>query len=175
MQDNRYIYINLGGKDMSDDRALKLAKTTYETMCKKLDSIGWKYEKYEQDLVIQSTVRGDDLPIDFIIVVNPDTQIVRYMSKLPFDIGEDKRIDAAIAVCSANNGLVDGNFDYDVMTGEIVYRMTANFRETILHEDIFEYMIVVASKIVNQYNDRFLMLSKGMINIEQFLKMDMEQ
>jgi hypothetical protein len=159
---------------MTDDRAVKMAKSTYDVMCGKLDEMGWKYEKYEEDFVIKSGVRGDDLPIEFIIVVNPDTQIVRYMSKMPFNIGEEKRIDAAIAVCAANNGLVDGNFDYDVLTGEIVYRMTANFRESLLGGDVFEYMVIVSSKIVDKYNDRFLMLSKGMLSIEQFLAMDME-
>ncbi len=159
---------------MTDDRAVKMAKATYDVMCGKLDEMGWKYEKYEEDFVIKSGVRGDDLPIEFIIVVNPDTQIVRYMSKMPFNIGEDKRIDAAIAVCAANNGLVDGNFDYDVLTGEIVYRMTANFRESLLSGDVFEYMVIVSSKIVDKYNDRFLMLSKGMLSVEQFLAMDME-
>ncbi len=159
---------------MSSVKELKHAKVTYNTMCTKLDQMGWKYERFEEDFVVKSGVRGDDLPIEFIIVVNPDTQIVRYMSKMPFNIAEEKRIDAAIAVCSANNGLVDGNFDYDVLTGEIVYRMTANFRETILGGDVFEYMVIVASKIVDKYNDRFLMLSKGNISVEQFLAMDME-
>lgn len=159
---------------MSSAKELKNAKVNYNTMCTKLDQMGWKYERFEEDFVVKSGVRGDDLPIEFIIVVNPDTQIVRYMSKMPFNIAEEKRIDAAIAVCSANNGLVDGNFDYDVLTGEIVYRMTANFRETILGGDVFEYMVIVASKIVDKYNDRFLMLSKGNISVEQFLAMDME-
>ena len=159
---------------MSSAKELKNAKVNYNNMCTKLDQMGWKYERFEEDFVVKSGVRGDDLPIEFIIVVNPDTQIVRYMSKMPFNIAEEKRIDAAIAVCSANNGLVDGNFDYDVLTGEIVYRMTANFRETILGGDVFEYMVIVASKIVDKYNDRFLMLSKGLISIEQFLAMDME-
>jgi hypothetical protein len=35
-------------------------------------------------------------------------------------------------------------------------------------------MVIVASKIVDKYNDRFLMLSKGNISVEQFLAMDME-
>lgn len=159
---------------MSDDRALRLAKANYNALCKKLDEMGWKYEKFEEDFVIKSGVRGEDLPIEFIIVVNPDTQIIRYMSQLPFNVGEDKRIDTAIAVCAANNGLVDGNFDYDVLTGEIIYRMTANFRESLLGGDVFEYMVIVSSKIVDKYNDRFLMLSKGMLSIEQFLAMDMD-
>lgn len=159
---------------MTDDRAVKMAKATYDVMCGKLDEMGWKYEKYEEDFVIKSGVRGDDLAIEFIIVVNPETQIVRYMSKMPFSIMEEKRIDAAIAVCAANNGLVDGNFDYDVLTGEIIFRMTANFRESLLGGDVFEYMVIVGSKIVDKYNDRFLMLSKGMLSVEQFLAMDME-
>ena len=159
---------------MADERSKRLAKETFKRLCDQRDKMKWEYEKYENDLAIKSGVRGDDLPIEFIIVVIPETQLVRYMSKMPYTIGEDKRIDAAIAVCVANNGLVDGNFDYDVLTGEIVFQMTANFRETILHGDIFEYMTIVASKIVDKYNNRFWKLSKGMLSIEQFMAMEQE-
>ena len=156
------------------DNNMKTAKNTYYTLCTKLDQMGWKYEKFEENLVVKSGVRGDDLPIEFIIVVNSDTQIVRFMSKLPYNIPEDKRVDVAIASCAANNGLVDGNFDYDVLTGEIVFRLTANFRDSILGGDIFEYMVIVGSKIVDKYNDRLLMLSKGMLSIKQFLSEEQE-
>lgn len=156
------------------DNNMKTAKNTYYTLCTKLDQMGWKYEKFEENLVVKSGVRGDDLPIEFIIVVNSDTQIVRFMSKLPYNIPEDKRVDVAIAICAANNGLVDGNFDYDVLTGEIVFRLTANFRDSILGGDIFEYMVIVGSKIVDKYNDRLLMLSKGMLSIKQFLSEEQE-
>ena len=54
---------------------------------------------------------------------------------------EDKRVDGAIAVCVANNGLNDGCFDYDVRDGEIRFRLTSSYRESTPGTALFEYMI----------------------------------
>lgn len=159
---------------MADERKIKAAKATYDVLCKKLDDMNWKYDKIEENYVIKSGVRGDDLPIEFIIAVEPDTQIVRLLSKLSFDIAEEKRIDAAIAVCAANNGLVAGNFDYDILKGEIIFRMTNDFRESLLSGEVFEFMIIVGTEIIDRYNDRFFMLSKGMLKVEEFIQLTLE-
>ena len=156
---------------MADERKIKAAKATYDVLCKKLDDMN---DKIEENYVIKSGVRGDDLPIEFIIAVEPDTQIVRLLSKLSFDIAEEKRIDAAIAVCAANNGLVAGNFDYDILKGEIIFRMTNDFRESLLSGEVFEFMIIVGTEIIDRYNDRFFMLSKGMLKVEEFIQLTLE-
>ena len=44
-----------------------------------LDNRDWHYEKIEEDLVIKSGVKGDDLPIDFIMKVNPHNEIVSFI------------------------------------------------------------------------------------------------
>ena len=139
-----------------------------------LDTRDWKYEKHEDELLIKSGIKGEDLPIDFIVVVNPKNEVVQFISSLPFNIPEDKRIDAAVAVCVANYGLVDGSFDYDISDGEIRYRLTSSYRESIISEDLLEYMIMVSASTVDQYNDRFFMVSKGMMSIQQFIEKDGE-
>lgn len=154
---------------MSEEKALKNAQATYAAMCKALDEKGWKYERHDDDLLIKSGVRGDDLPIEFLMLVRAKQQVVSFISPLPFKMSEEKRIDGAVAVAVANYGLVDGSFDYDISDGEIRYRLTSSFRESILGADVFEYMIVCASQTVDRYNDRFFMLSKGMLSLEQFI------
>ena len=157
---------------MSDAMELRKAREVYCNLVNMLDTRDWKYEKFDDDLVIRSGIKGDDLPIEFIIFVKPQNQVVQFISKLPFNIPEDKRVDAAIAVCVANYGLVDGSFDYDISDGEIRYRLTCSYRESYLSADLFEYMILCAASTVDDYNDRFFMLSKGMINIEDFMNME---
>lgn len=146
------------------------AMETYETLCRMLDTRDWHYQKYEDDLVIKASIKGDDFPIDFIMRVNPRNQIVSFISWLPFKISEDKRIDAAVAVCVANYGLADGSFDYDVTEGEISFRLTSSFRECKLSEDLLEYMLMVSAGTIDDYNDKFFMLSKGMLSIQQFIE-----
>ena len=151
---------------------MQIARQVYSTMIRMLDTRDWKYEKYEDELLIKSGIKGDDLPIEFIVVVKPKQQVVQFLSRLPFDMPEDKRVDGAIAVCVANYGLVDGSFDYDISDGEIRYRLTSSYRESFLGEDVFEYMIMCAASTIDNYNDKFFMLAKGMLTIQQFIEQE---
>lgn len=155
---------------MTDEKNMKQAQTVYETICKTLESRDWNFTRHDEDLTITCGARGEDLPMDIILVVNPRAQVVSLFSPMPFKIAEEKRVDAALAVCIANYGLVNGSFDYDLSDGEIRFRLTSSYRESILSEELFNYMIVVAAGTVDDYNDKFLMISKGMFSIEQFVE-----
>jgi len=155
---------------MADNIDMQKAKEVFRTLVRMLDTRDWKYEKHEDKLLIKSGITGDDLPINFIVIVNPKNEVVQFYSSLDFKVPEDKRVDAAIAVCVANYGLVDGSFDYDISDGEIRYRLTSSYRDSILGEDLYEYMIMVAAATVDQYNDKFFMLSKGAMTIQEFIE-----
>ena len=153
---------------------MKKAVEVYDTLCSMLDNIGWKYDKVEEKLMIKSGVKGEDLPIDFLVIVKPRNQVVQFISSMPFNMPEDKRVEGALAICTANYGLVDGSFDYDLSDGQIVFRLTSSYRESLLSEALFEYMIMVSASTIDKYNDRFFMLAKGMITLEQFIEIDGE-
>ena len=146
------------------------AKETFATLCSMLDNKGWHYEKKEDELLIKSGVKGDDFPIDFIMTVDPQSEIVTFLSLLPFKADESKRIDMAVAVCVANYGLKDGSFDYKVEDGSIIFRLTSSYRGRTLSEDLFEYMLMVSATTVDEYNDKFFMISKGAMSIQQFIE-----
>jgi len=151
---------------------MKEAKKVFDTLVRMLDERDWKYEKHEDELLIRSGIKGEDLPIEFLMVIKPKNQLVQFLSKLPFSFPDDKRVDGAIAICAANYGLIDGSFDYDITDGEIIFRLNSSYRESVLGPDLFEYMIMVSASTVDNYNDKFFMLSKGMITIQQFLEQE---
>ena len=155
-----------------EEMNMQKAKEVFDVLVRMLDTRDWKYEKHEEKLLIKSGIKGDDLPVEFIVVVKPRNEVVQFISMLPFNMPEDKRVDGAIAVCAANYGLVDGSFDYDLRDGEIIFRMTSSYRDSKLSEDLFEYMIMVAASTVDQYNDKFFMLAKGMMSVQQFLEQE---
>ena len=146
------------------------AKEVFDALVNMLDTRDWKYDKFEEDLVIKSGIKGEDLPIEFIVVVKPKNQVVQLLSRLPFQIPEEKRVDAAIAICVANNGLVDGSFDYDIAEGNITFRLTSSYRESELGADLFEYMILVSAGTIDDYNDKFFMIAKDMMSVQQFIE-----
>lgn len=160
---------------MVEEREMKQAKFVYETVCKALENNGWKYTREEEDLVIRCGARGEDLPMDIVIVVNPEAQVVSLFSPMPYKIKEDKRVEAALAVCVANRGMVNGSFDYDLVEGIIHFRVVSSYRESILGEELFNYMLMIAAGTVDIYNDKFLMISNGMMSFEQFLEWDLKR
>lgn len=145
------------------------AQQVYETLCKALDRRNWKYGKDEEKLLVHFGVNGDDIPMNFIIVVDADRQLVRLMSHLPFKMSQEKRMEGAIAACAASYGMADGSFDYDLSDGEIVFRMTASYRESQLGEGLFQYLISCTCAMVDKYNDQFLALDKGFMSIADFI------
>ncbi len=155
---------------MADKMELELAKNVYDTLCGMLDTFGWKYKKDEENLVAHFGVNGDDVLMQFIICIDAERQIIRLLSPLPFNMSKDKRLEGAVATCSASYIFSDGSFDYDISDGSICFRMTASFRKSLIGEGLFKYMIACAVRAVEDFNDKFLALDKGLISIDDFIK-----
>ncbi len=151
---------------MTDEMKLERAKIVYGTLYEVLDENDWYYEKNDEDLVISCGAQGEDLPMEIEVTVSARSQMVILLSHMPFSIAEDKRLDLAIAVSIVNNRLVDGCFDYDVKSGNMVFRMTNHFLDSTLGKKVFSYMLFCSCQTIDKYNDKFLMLAKGMLSLK---------
>lgn len=154
---------------MSEQKNLEQAKVTFDTLCRALEKQEWDYKKYEDKFVIECGAQGADLPMKITVEVNPKNLLVILLSRLPFVIQEDKRLDVAVAVSAINNALVDGCFDYDISTGNIYFRMSNSFIDSKIGEEVFIYMLICSCQTIDEYNDKILMLAKGMLSIEQLV------
>ncbi len=155
---------------MAEQENLNLAKTTFETLCKALEHHDWHYQKDEENFTVECRVQGDDLPIDIEIVIDPERMLIILMSHLPFAISEDKRLDIAAATAAVNYRLFAGSFDYDIKSGHMMFRMSNSFMESLISEELFMHMIMISCGMIDDFNDKFLMLSKGMMTLEQFIE-----
>lgn len=154
---------------MADEQQIK-AKKIYSTMVSALKKSDWHFAEEENELMIISSFTGDDFPIKYIIRVDADREVIQFLAPMPFSMAEDKRVDGAIAVCVANYGMVNGSFDYNINDGEISFRLTTSYVGCEIGEDFFMNMMVVALSTTDRYNDKFLMLSKGVITVQQFVE-----
>ncbi|MBO7369122.1 MAG: YbjN domain-containing protein [Clostridia bacterium] len=146
------------------------AKKVYDSLIRTLDEKNWTYDKFDDDLVIRSGIRGEDLPIEFIISVDAERELVRFFSKLPFNTPEDKRFDVALAVTVANNCLVSGNFDFNIDTGDLYFRLTQSFiGGTVLSDEMFDFVIYVSASTIDEYNDKFFLIAKDKMTLQQFI------
>lgn len=154
---------------MVDEKRMELAKQAYQTLCEAIERREWNFGKDEEKLLVHFGVSGDDIPMQFILIVDAERQLIRLMSPMPFKMSESKRMEGAIAICAASFGMADGSFDYDLSDGTIVFRMTASFRESLIGEGLFQYMISCSCAMVDKYNDQFLALDKGIMSITDFI------
>ncbi len=155
---------------MADETTnLQCAAAVYAMLCQALEDRKWEYRKDEEKLVVYFGVNGDDIPINIIIAVDTDRQLIRLLSPLPFQMSEDKRIDGAIAACKASFGMADGSFDFDLSDGEIIFRIAAVYAESTIGPGLIYYLIDCCRAMVDHYNDKFLALEKGVISISDFV------
>ena len=153
-----------------DEKKMADALKVYQTLCEAIERREWKYEKEEEKLLVHFGVNGDDIPMQFILVVDAERQLIRVMSPLPFKMSEEKRIEGAIATCVATFGMADGGFDYDLSSGRISFRITASYRNSDIGDGLFQYMMSCACAMVDEYNDKFLAIDKGMLSIADFIQ-----
>ncbi len=153
---------------MADEKNLKLAKSVYNSLCEMLDEKNVRYDKQQDDLIISFITGGDDIPMQFLVKVDAERQLIRVLSPIPVTFGEEKRVEGAIATCHATYVLADGSFDYDFQTGKVLFRLTSSYMDSLISKNLFEYMIIIAIHTVDKYNDKFFMLAKGQMSIEEF-------
>ncbi len=145
------------------------ASKVYNDLCTHLTACGWKYTRHDDDKVITLNMRGDDLPIEMILSVREKPQVVSLFAPIRPKAPEDKRIDAAVAVNVANYGIIFGSFDYDISGGDIRWRAVLPYCNTDITKEQIEYLVMVSATTIDKYNDKFLMLNKGMMTLEQFI------
>lgn len=157
---------------MSDNLNIEKAREVYNTLIAMLEEKNWKYDTEEEKFLIHSSMSGEDFPITYIMLVDPKHEVVQFLSKLPGEMPEDKRVEGALAVCAANYGLCEGSFDYNLSDGAIFFRLTSNYSDSMISKTSLEHIMFVSAFTVDRYNDRFFLLSKGTINLQQFMEMD---
>lgn len=153
-----------------DKKELKEAKAVYKSLCAMLDGKKFHYTKDEESLTIHCEMRGDDLPINLIVRIDTERKLVTLASPMPFEVPEERRPAMAVAVSCANHGLVDGSFDYNYLSGKILFRMTSSYRASVIGKDLFDYMIMCSSYTIDDYNDKFLVVAKTEMKPSEILE-----
>ena len=158
---------------MADVKYTK-AKAVFDTTCEALRGEDWRFTTDDEELKIHTQAIGEDLPMDIMIDVNAKRQLVLVISKLPLTVPENKLVDLAIAVNVINYQLVDGSFDFDLKSGRIFFRLTSSFRESKVGKEAVLYMLMCSCKTIDEYNDKLLLLAKGLLDIDQFVRTEMD-
>lgn len=124
-------------------------------------------EQYEDMLIIKSWSLSKD-PVVFCMMIDEKRETVTFFSKYKFNIPEEKRIDAAAAVCKICFR-VNGTFDYDLNDGSIQYRLTTWYKYAPLTVEHVKYMIDIGLASVILQEDKLRSFAKGQTTLKELL------
>ncbi len=120
------------------------AQKEFESVCAVLDGHGWAYDKDKNEFEVGFTADGKDMPIGLTLKVNPELMTVTAYALIPVEPPEDKAEDLAVATALVNEQTVHGNFEYDVKTRRIYFRVSTSYRDSEVDKDVYFYLIGVA-------------------------------
>lgn len=149
---------------MANKDSLKL----YKQMCKVIDDIGWTYDRDEEKLRVDFKVNGDDLPIKFMMKIDEDMNLISVYSYLDVDVKPENYPEFSVAICLVNKKILNGSFDFNPINGNCLYRINTSYRESIIDDEVFRYLLSVVGNTVDRYNDKLFMLAAGKITLTQF-------
>ncbi|MGN1066274.1 MAG: hypothetical protein ACI4QH_00535, partial [Candidatus Fimimonas sp.] len=69
------------------------AQRVFDTLCTMLDGIKWKYSADNEKLIVKTSAVGDDLPVNIVVFVDADRDIMYTKSKLPITVNQDKIVE----------------------------------------------------------------------------------
>lgn len=152
---------------MADDKELQ-AKENYELVISALEARNWKFSRDDEKYSVSYGVNGDDISMSFRIDILRNSRAIRVLSWLPTKM-KNKLVEGAIATLLINYKLADGSFDLNVEDGEIVFRQVAMYNQSVLSEEVINYLVDCSSYTVDEYNDKLDALAKGDMTIEEFI------
>ena len=151
---------------------MKEAKVIFDSLVSHLNNIKLNFaqEELEDRFVIRFNMNGDDIPMRFFLYINPNQRIITLHSPQPVKFPEDKIDLGCKAVCAINYRLTDGDFQIDIRDGEVLFNMSNSYAGSLISDEVFNYMLGMSINIVDEFNDKLLMLSKGLIDLDALLE-----
>ncbi len=155
---------------MSELQDLREARAVYSTLCAMLDDKKWHYDRHDDDLTVTCKVNGEDFPMDLRIIVSDKKKIVSVYCTLSFNIPDEKMGEIASAVSIVNFALIHGGFDYDIANGKIMFRMVSSYKGCLLSKRALRYLVEVSCNTIDDYNDKFYMILKNKMTLDDLQK-----
>ncbi len=152
---------------MMNDLPISTKESVLADLTAALNTLGYRYH-VEKDGMIEFSLQGSDIPMSFEMLINDEKKIVLLYSVLPLTVTKEREKFASVAVSAVNYRLADGAFDYNEKTGMIAFRMTTSYLDSKIGVELLEYMIRSSAMTVDRYNDKLLMLSRGLLTEDEF-------
>ncbi len=155
------------------EKELKHANEVYDALIKMFDDMDYPYDIVDSGNDIEKVLHirsaGDDLPMEFYIIIDAYFQQFKVKSPQPVTFSEEQIPEAAEILCAINNVLRFGFFALDIGDGTVMFNFYQLFMDSLISPDVWGFLIRMSVEIVDEYNDKLLMFAKGMIDKDSLL------
>ena len=110
----------------------------------------YEYKYEENENLIVSMFKGDDLPIGVVIAANDDNKVLSINCKLMFEIPESGRSAVIEKFNEINNELAVGSFV--LSDGDPIFKMTHMYNLFPLDDDLLEALLNIAIAITDHHD-----------------------
>ena len=153
-----------------EENNIQEAKEVFAGICRMLDNNKWQYTKNEEDMYINTKAVGKDLSMEISMLVEPENCDVLLQSYLPFTVPDDLMRDMAVAICETNQHILNGRFVLKAEEKNVVFYMSNHYGGALLNDDVYEYLLMVSCRTIDDYNDKLMLLAKKKVNLERYMK-----
>lgn len=150
---------------MSDEQKHIMAREAFDTFKKVLEENGIPYQAFDDDLVIKTGGVGDDLPMDMYIYIEENAGRAVIRIPMQFKCPKEKMGECSLLTCYASNRLALGQYNLDILNGEITYVNIIYYNAGIITPEYYFNMIIGSFAAADIYNDKYLMVIKGMADV----------
>lgn len=149
---------------------LQKSKEIFDGFCEYLKSNDCRFNKDDENLVAFFIIKSDNIEIKFIAKAEVNRETLRIMAMLPVNFGSGKRIDGAMVTTIATSGMANGSFDYDISSGNVMFKIAESYMGSKISPTVYDYMVDCAMMTIAEYYGKFLAVSEGKMTVPEFMK-----
>ncbi|HWO27099.1 MAG TPA: YbjN domain-containing protein [Kofleriaceae bacterium] len=134
---------------------MSAAPTLYATVLRLLAEKGWKLQADEERRSVTMLMEGRNGTWPCIVVAREQEQQILVYSASSLRVPPDRRTKLAETIARANFGMVIGNFELEMDTGEIRYKTSLDVSESELDGGLLERILRPNIQTMDRYLPTF--------------------
>ncbi len=157
----------------SEKEKYVMANDAYKVLKETIEGQDWSYKEDKEKLILTCRVNvniaGKDSTVILWAGAMPDSMLVQVTSPLLPGGNDEAKYMVAVAVSHLNYNLPVGDFDYDITTGAMVFRIANSYIDSPINNSIaFDMFKTTIDCVCSNYNP-LLKLAQGKSDFGDFL------
>ena len=148
----------------------KIMEKNYKLLCKMLDDKGWKYDTDAEKYKISCDVEGENGTYSVRMYLDDERAVAITWVFIDLKVPSSMQETMSLAINAINSYVIHGVFDYGQEKGNLLYRCTSTFRESIVSEEWFEYLLDVACVTTDNHLSKLRRLVKGYLTLDELIE-----